>query len=159
MFDSVGVCVVKVISTVIVRKFQIQMNLSKNVIIYHILMRKEDAILCPKVHHYYWINNGLYFNRLFLDGIVTRGCNIDIGEEQYENCRKDESCTLCQDDYCNNKVINSDANTTSSTLICIYLLLIAYFAQIFWLKLQWPFISTKLFFKKIYKKLNWVHSI
>lgn len=94
-------------------------------------MTREDAILCPKVLHYYSINKGIYSNHLFLDGNITRGCNIDISEEQYENCRKDESCTLYQDDYCNNEVVNSGANTTFSTLICIYVLLITYFAKIY----------------------------
>lgn len=77
------------------------------------------------------MNNDIYFNHLFLDGNVTRGCNIDLSENEYEICRKDDSCTLCQDDYCNKEEIDSGANTTTSSLFCICVLLVTYFTQIY----------------------------
>ena len=74
------------------------------------------------------MNKDEYFIVLFLDGNVTRGCIIDLNEDEYENCRQDESCDLCLDDHCNKKPkSNSGLNTSASNLMCLCVVLITYF--------------------------------
>ncbi|XP_055308419.1 uncharacterized protein LOC129572481 [Sitodiplosis mosellana] len=79
---------------------------------------------------YTYSKRGCY--TIFRGGNVTRGCNIDLSEDEYENCRRDDSCELCSDDYCNKEeIINSGVNTSASTLMCLYAILVTYLVQVY----------------------------
>lgn len=76
------------------------------------------------------MNKVKHFNHIISDGKINRGCNVDLSNEQYENCRKNDSCSLCTDNHCNKEDINSGLKTTAS-IMCFFVLLVSCFTQIY----------------------------
>lgn len=66
-----------------------------------------------------------YLNFQFIsDGNVTRGCFSKLRGDDYENCHRNISCTVCRDDLCNSESISSAMKTSINIFLC---LLITYF--------------------------------
>lgn len=76
---------------------------------------------------------GCLVNKIFsyfsLDGNVTRGCIIDLDEQQYGICEHEKTCILCLDDNCNQLDVSSAIKTSMNLLRMFSIVFITHFLQ------------------------------
>lgn len=57
---------------------------------------------------------------------VTRGCIIELSEDEYQKCLLDVNCSICKENYCNQEVFSSSVNITANNMLVFSIVLLLF---------------------------------